>query len=133
MSTVKKQAAPPKRRRNDLLLLLGILLAAAVFALVFLFTRKEGAYAAVIKDGTEIARYALAEERQVPITEGGTVTNLLVIEDGKARITEAVCPDQICVEHRAVSKVGETIVCLPEKVVIKIVAAEGGNAPDMVV
>lgn len=133
MSIKNTQAAPQKRRRNDILLILGILLAVAVFALIFIATRKEGAYAAVIKSGEEIARYSLSEPREIPITDGETVTNYLVIGEGEARITEANCPDQICVEHRAVSKAGETIVCLPNEIVIKIVAAEGGDAPDMVV
>ena len=133
MSTVKNQAAPQKRRRNDLFLLMGILLAVAVFALIYTLTRKEGAYAAVLKNGTEIARYSLSQEAEIPIIDGDKVTNLLVIRDGKASVAEAVCPDQICVEHRAVSKAGETIVCLPQKVVINIVASEGADAPDIVV
>lgn len=126
------QAAPQKRRRNDLLLLAGILLAVAVFALVYTLTRKEGGYAAVIQNGTETARYSLSEEQEIPIADGETVTNLLVIRDGKAYMAEATCPDQICVEHRPVSKAGETIVCLPHELVIKIVASEP-DAPDMVV
>lgn len=126
-----KNTAPSKRRRNDILLLLGILFAVAVFALLFFATRKEGAYAVIIKDGREIARYSLSEDREIPITEEDAVTNLLVIEGGKARMKEASCPDQICVEHRAVSKAGETIVCLPRELVIKVVG-EQGDAPDMV-
>lgn len=133
MSRPDQKTAPPKRRRNDIFLLLGILAAVAVFALIFFATRKEGSYAAVIKDGTEIARYSLSQDQTIPITQGEEVTNLLVIEGGKARIAEAACPDQICVEHRAVSKAGETIVCLPRELVIKIVAAEQGDGPDMVV
>ena len=121
-----------KRLRNDILLIGGVLLIAAAFALIFFLTRKEGAYAAVMKNGTEIARYALSAEGEYPITDGETVTNLWVIRGGKAEIAEATCPDQICVNHRAVSKAGETIVCLPQEVVIKIVA-ETKNAPDMVV
>lgn len=120
------------RLKNDILLIGGFLLAAALFALLFFATRKEGAYAAVLKNGTEIARYSLAEEGEYPILEGDAVTNLLVIADGKAQMTEAVCPDQICVHHRPISKAGETIVCLPHEVVVKI-EAEGGDAPDMVV
>ena len=121
-----------KKYRNDLLLAGGILLAAAVFALIFMLTRREGGYAAVIRGGTEVARYSLAEPREVPIMDGETVTNLLVIKGGKARILEATCPDQICVEHRPVSKAGETVVCLPNELVIKIVASET-DVPDMVV
>lgn len=121
-----------KKLRNDLLLAGGILLAATLFALIFFMTRQEGAYAAVIKDGREVARYSLAEAREVPLIANGETTNLLVIEGGKAFMREANCPDQICVKHRAISKVGETIVCLPNEIVIKIVDS-GGDAPDMVV
>ena len=53
-------------------------------------------------------------------------------EHGQVWITEADCRDQICVEHRPVSKAGETVVCLPNELVIKIVASET-DAPDMVV
>ena len=133
MSTLTHQAAPQKRRRNDLLLLLGILLAVAVFALVYLLTRKEGAYASVLKNGEEIGRYSLAEDQTIPLLKDGEVTNLLVIGNGKAQITEATCPDQICVNHRAISKAGETIVCLPQQVVVKIVASAEADEPDLVV
>ena len=33
---------------------------------------------------------------------------------------EANCPDEICVHHKPISKNGETIVCLPNKVVVVI-------------
>ncbi len=122
-----------KKYRNDLLLLLGILVLVAVFALGYTLTRKEGAYALLLQDGEEIGRYALQEDLEIPILEGETVTNVLAIGDGKARMKEATCPDQICVEHKAVSKAGETIVCLPHKLVVKIVAAEPSDAPDLVV
>lgn len=122
-----------KKRRNDILLVIGIALIAAVIALIYFSSRKEGSYAVIIKDGTETARYSLSEEQTIPISNGDTVTNVLVIKDGRAYISEAICPDQICVEHSAVSKVGETIVCLPQKLVIKITASDDADAPDMVV
>lgn len=120
------------RLKNDIFLIGGFLLAMAMFALLFFLNRKEGAYAVVLKSGTEVARYSLDEDGVYPILKEDTVTNLLVIADGKAEMAEAVCPDQICVHHRPISKVGETIVCLPHEIVVKI-EAEGGEAPDMVV
>ncbi|MFR7881856.1 MAG: NusG domain II-containing protein [Christensenellales bacterium] len=39
----------------------------------------------------------------------------------KPSIKSASCPDQICVRQKSISKVGETITCLPNKTVIKIV------------
>lgn len=117
-----------KQRRGDLLLLLGIFVLVAVLALGYGLTRREGTYVAVLQQGTELARYSLAQDRQIPIGE----SNLLVIEDGKARMLRANCPDQICVEHRPVSKVGQTIVCLPNQIVVKVVA-DNQSGPDMVV
>ncbi len=133
MKMNQKTAAPDQRRRNDLLLLVGVLAVVIIFAVIFFATRREGAYAAILQNGTEIARHSLAEDRQIQIQTEGTVTHLLVIEGGKARITRADCPDQICVNHRPVSKVGETVVCLPRELVIKIVGNETVQGPDMVV
>ena len=117
-----------KQRRGDLLLLLGIFVLVAVLALGYGLTRREGAYVAVLQQGTELARFSLALVRQIPIGE----SNLLVIEGGKAKMLRANCPDQICVEHRPVSKVGQTIVCLPNQIVVKVVA-DNQSGPDMVV
>ena len=48
----------------------------------------------------------------------------IVIENREVKMKEADCPDQICVHHRAISKNKETIVCLPNKVVIEITSSE---------
>ena len=132
MMNNKTIVAPQKRRRNDILLIAGILSAILIFALIYSLTRKDGAYAVVLKNNEEIGRYSLAEDIEIPINTGDKVTNILLIEDGKAQMKSAVCPDKICVNHRPIDKSGQTIVCLPEKVVIKIIAESGGNAPDTV-
>ena len=46
---------------------------------------------------------------------------ILVISDGKADMESADCPNQICVHHGAISHTGETIVCLPNRVVIEVI------------
>ena len=46
--------------------------------------------------------------------------NILRIRDGKAEITEASCPDKICVKHRPVHGQGESLVCLPNRLVVEI-------------
>ncbi len=46
---------------------------------------------------------------------------------------EADCPDKVCVGMRRISKSGETIVCLPHKLVIAIVNADpDSSVPDAV-
>ena len=46
--------------------------------------------------------------------------NVLVVKDGYADMTEASCPDKICVNHRKISRNGQTIVCLPNRLIVKI-------------
>ena len=133
MGSISGVTALTKQRRNDIWLLVGIAAVLAVFAAIYFATRTTGEWVTVIQNGDEIARYALSENREIPITNGDTVTNVLVIQDGKAFVQTATCPDQICVKHRAVSKTGETVVCLPNELVIKIEASSDGDVPDMVV
>lgn len=48
-------------------------------------------------------------------------TNLLIIKDGEAWISEANCPNQDCVKKGKISMNGEMLVCLPHKVTVSIV------------
>jgi hypothetical protein len=47
-----------------------------------------------------------------------------VIENNTARIKEADCPDELCVHQKEISKTGESIICLPHKLVIRISGGE---------
>lgn len=113
-----------KKTKNDIILVAVILLIAAAGLLTVNLTRQEGSMVVVKIDGNETERYSLYEDRTVEIITGENdeFSNTLVIEDGKAYISQADCPDKICQEHRAVSYSGETIVCLPHKIVIEITA-----------
>lgn len=108
-----------KKLRNDIILISAVILIAVISATLYFALQKSGESVAVIQGGTKVAEYSIKENITVPITEGQH-TNTLVIENGKAYISQANCPDKICVNHRPVSKTGETIVCLPAKLVVEI-------------
>lgn len=57
--------------------------------------------------------------------------NLVVIKDESIGITEADCPDKICIREGFVSKPGATVVCLPHKLLIEVKNA-GGEEPDVI-
>lgn len=111
------------KRKNDLLLLGGLLLAAALAWLLFR-PGQAGGWAVVTVDGAETARYPLDTDRTV--TLGGEAYNVLRISDGAASIIEANCGDHTCVRMGEISREGETVVCLPHRLVVSI---EGGGAP----
>lgn len=127
MNTIQaacKKMCNKKKLRNDLLLLLTVLAVAGVCLAVLLLTRSPGAYAAVISEGEEIARYPLSEDIRVeiPTEKGGS--NTLVIQKGMAYVVDSSCPDHLCEKKGKIRWNGETVVCLPNKLVIKILSDE---------
>lgn len=118
-----------KKAKNDIILVGVILLIAVTALLFFSLNKQEGSYVIVSIDGQDKYTYSLYENLTVDIITGENdeFVNTLVILDGQAYISDANCPDKICEEHRAVSFTGETIVCLPHKVVVEI-AAERSSA-----
>ncbi len=115
-----------KRRKNDLILIFAaLLLAAALWGALAVF-RSEGAYALVTVNGEEYGRYALDKDTQQSIISGEH-SNLLVISEGGARISEADCPDKLCVNQGEIRYSGQSIICLPHKVVVEIVGGERSN------
>ena len=65
--------------------------------------------------------YPLSMVDTLKIKNGdGDITNTLVIKGGVADMTSADCPDHLCVKQKAISKEGESIICLPNKVVVTV-------------
>lgn len=106
--------------KNDIKLVCLLLLLTAVILAVFLTFAKKGKNVAVILDGEEKFCYNIDKDLTISIDSQNGHVNVLEIKNGKATVISADCPDKICVSHRSISKVGETIVCLPNKVVIEI-------------
>lgn len=108
--------------KNDRIFI-GIL--AVVCVLVFFAFRMlqgpGGSSVTVTRDGEVFGTYSLSQDQRIEITdEEGKVTNVLVIEDGKASMTEADCPDKLCVHQKAISAENENIVCLPNRIVVTV-------------
>lgn len=109
------------KKRNEFILIGGLLLAAAVFYGMFRLSAREPAvYVDVSIDGQTIREFPLDQDTEYVIESENGGINRLVIEDGAARITEASCPDKLCISQGSASERGQTIVCLPNRVVITI-------------
>ena len=101
----------------------GCLLAALVCCGLWLLLRRDGEVVIVEQAGRETARYALFEDRTVRI-EGEVGYNMLVIRGGEAWLSEADCPTGLCMKMGKIRYAGQSIVCLPHKLAIRI----GGGA-----
>ena len=120
---------PLKKRfgKNDIILLL-ILLGIIALVTVLLLSKRskeEGAVFIIEVDGAEYARYPIDAELSVPVLdENGTEVNTVSISGGYAKMTYANCPDQLCVHQKKIHALSETIVCLPNRVVVRVEGAE---------
>lgn len=104
-------------RKNDIFLLMETIVIAVVFLGIQFLTPASGGNLIIQINGETIASYPLGEDAEFEINDG---TNRVKISDEKVRMVQADCPDQICVHHKAISKNHETIVCLPNKIVLTI-------------
>ena len=116
------------------LLLLGIILVLAVAAIIVMqFTRQPGTYVRISQDGEVVHKFPLDEDRTVPYDTAAGGHNVVVISDGWVEVTEANCPDQICVHHVPLSDTGGTpIVCLPNRLVVEVVGASDPGQIDWI-
>ena len=122
---------PTEKRKikNDVILIASLTIAFALIGACLLLLGKQGDTVTVTVDGKLYGEYPLARDTAVEIlSEGGH--NLLVIRDGAALVEDASCPDGICAAHRPISRNGESIICLPNKVVISV-SSESENEPDL--
>ena len=111
--------------KNDKIFLgtiLVVLLAGAVW--FSFFGREPGAVVKVTVNGQLYGTYSLNRDREVEIIIKEKVTNILRIQDHKADMLSADCPDKLCVHQKAIFREKETIVCLPNKVVAEVIGGE---------
>ncbi len=115
-------------KRNDLIFAAAVVIVAVLILFGYNWgVKKEGIYVRVMVDGKVYGEYPLNEERRVQIEyEGQDWENELVIDGKKASVVSADCPDGLCIRQKAISKTGESIICLPHKLVITITG--GGEA-----
>ena len=120
--------------RNDIIFIAAILLVAAVGLLYLFGFRSDGDTVRVTVDGEIYGIYSLSEDITEDIITGeeGSNLNRLIISDGKAYIETASCPDGICVSHKPIFRNGESIVCLPNKVVVTVFTEKDLSSPDIV-
>lgn len=105
------------------LILIAVTVAVASVLLVFLYgvNNASGAYVQIEINGEVTETLPLDTDTVFEINTDGGGENLLVIEDGNAKVTEANCPDGICKNHAKIHRNGESIICLPHRVVITVV------------
>lgn len=96
-----------------------LLLAAALTAWFALGTSDGQLYAEVWQDDVLVERVKLTDETDREIDLDGH--NVIVLAGKTARMESADCHDQVCVRTGTLTRAGQVAVCLPNRVILKIV------------
>ena len=124
-----KRGSDRKKLIRDLVLAGSLLLAAVILLLVVNGSRESGGVAVVRVDGVETERLPLSVNGTFPLNGG---SNILIIQDGQAWMSEANCPDLICVRQGKIHYSGQVITCLPNRLTVTIEGGESGGV-DLIV
>lgn len=118
---MNKELSNVKKKKRDIIFI-GVLLVVALIAffVVDKFIKKDGNKVVIKVDGEIVKIVNLTDTNNIIVNGYDGGTNTVVIENGTVYMTEADCPDKICVNTGKISKIGETIVCLPHRVVVEI-------------
>ncbi|WP_296558216.1 NusG domain II-containing protein [uncultured Acetobacterium sp.] len=111
-------------KKNEIIIILVLLASCLIGIAVFYLVRATDAPLSVrvTRQGTVEAIFPLSEDHTETFVDA-LGSNTLEISDGTAKIVEADCPDHICVRTYPISSPGETIVCLPHKLVVEVISS----------
>lgn len=87
-----------------------------VVSVIMLFAFSHNGSRVVIKQNNEIIYEESIKINKTVQTE----TNTVIIKDGEVYMNNSTCKNQICVKSKKISKKGESIICLPNKVTVEI-------------
>ena len=73
---------------------------------------------------------ATSEEKFIIQTENGT--NTILANNNEIKIVHADCKDELCIKQGSISKIGKTLICLPNKLIIEIKGDEYDSSDDLI-
>lgn len=117
-----------KLKPGDFIILI-IIISLALSSMVA-FTQKDSDVlrAIISKNGEILYNINLNEvKKRIEIRNEGKYNQLIVVENGRIRFEESDCPDKVCVRTGWISKPGQSAVCLPAGVIIKVVGEDNDD------
>ena len=115
---MKKEPNLSFGRGDWIAVVLVLVLAAAVLVLCLPRQGEENAVVQVWKEGELIYELPLHSDRELQI--GGKYQNAVIIQNGRVYIRESTCPGGDCVHTKGISRSGQSIVCLPNRLELRI-------------
>lgn len=122
-------------KRNDFLILLGVLILASVIGTFNVWQASNGSGQTMmveIKINGNVYKTVPLNQPYTEVIETDQGTNTVEVKNGTAYILDADCKDQICVNTKVASRVGESVVCLPHLLSLEIIGTGEGSEVDAI-
>lgn len=107
-------------RRGDVLTIICVVAAAVILAAGWWmrFRGAEAPVAQIYQNGTLVREVPLTRDAEYAVT--GDYTNTITVSDGSISVSHSDCPGSDCVRMGSVRAAGSSIVCLPNKMEIRL-------------
>lgn len=112
-----------KRRLDIIILIVLIVIAIGSWIAVTVLFDVNGDYVEVIVDNHVQKVISLNDDGEYQVDDG-EYSNIITIKNREVYMKSSDCTDQICVKQGKIKKQGESIICLPHKLVIRIASEE---------
>lgn len=124
-------------KKMDIVIIAVLLILSFTPHLIFFKTSQKGSknnYAIIQVDGKihkkiDLSNVKNNEEVNLNLPNG---KNTLLIKNNSIQMKSANCNDALCVKQGNISKVGQTIICLPHKLIIEIKGDELDSKDDLI-
>ena len=111
------------KTRTWIIILAAVCVLMIALSVLILTSRTSGVTAQVVLDGEVIREIDLSRIREpysFTVEDGSGGVNRIEVEPGRIRVSEANCPDKICVSQGWLSDQTVPVVCLPHRLIIRI-------------
>lgn len=122
-------------KKLDFIIIISFIIISLFFGIIFIYSSNKkysAIYAEISIDGILYKTIKLnSNTNEVIPVENKYGRNIIYIHDGKVKMTEADCPDKVCLKSGYIEKPGQTIVCLPHRLVIEIKGENKAETDDL--
>lgn len=108
-----------KKYKNDIILISIIIFICLVFLLIINLNKKDAKYASVYYDSKLIKKIDLSIDNTYNV-KGYNGNVKIVVKNNKIKVAKENSPKHLCSKQGYINKSYESIICLPNKIVIEI-------------
>ena len=136
---IRREKNQPSDTASTKLAIKDIVFLAAVFGVGFLMlfvikplVSEDGNRFQILVDGEVYGEYSLEEDISIDVVVNDRIINTVEVSDGEVYMSDASCPDKLCVKEGHISHKNESIICLPNKVVIEVTQSDEESEYDTI-